>query len=144
MMYDSKNNIKNRLKVYWNGWPWEWFLSVSLKDKYYEHVLKGFRIELQKEEKLQVAYVGLYVFYPQPHLHLLMLGQNRFGKRLADVNPKRWEREWGEITKRSAMIQNIYDQEGVISYMVEQNMPNQQHWEVTPYNGNLLKRMKIK
>jgi len=146
MEYDFKSRDRNRnsLKDYWNRWPWEWFLTARLNNQYYGLILKRFRIALQKDEHLQIAYVGLYVSYPQPHLHILMLGQNREGKSLSSVDSKSWEREWQKITHNTAIIESIYDQEGVVSYMVIHNTPNNHHEELMPYNRKLLKRMKIK
>jgi len=143
-MIDYKNNLKDSLEQYLNTWPWEWFLAARLKNQYYGLILKQFRIALQKDEHLQIAYVGIYVSYPQPHLHMLMLGQNKKGKSLSKVDSKCWEREWQNITHNTAIIENIYDQERVVSYMVKYNMPTHHHEELVPYNTKLLKRTKIK
>ena len=146
MKYDfnNKNKYKSSLKTYWNRWPWEWFLTARLKNQYYGLILKEFRIALQKHENLQIAYMGLYVSYPHPHLHILILGQNKNGKCLADVDPKHGEREWQDITHRSADIENIYDQERVIGYMTDKNMPENHHEKLVAYNIKLLKRMEVK
>jgi len=142
--FNNKNKFKDALESYWNRWPWEWFLTARLKNKHYGLILKEFRIALQKDEHLQIAYMGLYVSNPQPHLHLVMLGQNRDGKCLASADSSYWEKQWQKMTHTTALIENIYDQEGVVSYMVKFNMPDNHHEELVPYNEKLLKRTQIK
>jgi len=145
MNYDfNDTNTKNEaLEGYWNQWPWEWFFTARIKNHHYGLLLKRFRVALQKDEHLQIAYVGVYVSFPHPHLHILMLGKSKNGKRLAEVDSSHWEKQLQDITHNTVIIENIYDQEGVVSYMVRYNMPAHRHEALVPYNKKLLKRMKV-
>lgn len=63
--------------------------------KYAKIDVTEWRMELIEEEKIQVAYIGvIYTTESQTHIHLLMLGKNRFGKRLSDVDASKWAKRW--------------------------------------------------
>jgi hypothetical protein len=125
-------------KKYLEDWPWEWFgtftFSWIVKPEDAERMLKRWRIRLCKEEKIQVAYLGVLNSKGRPHLHLLMLGRNRVGKTLLTADIHRAERSWCS----GAKIEPIYKKAGAIGYIVDQNMPHHHYHMVGPYNSKLL------
>lgn len=63
--------------------------------KYAHEQLNKWRITLIHEERIQVAYIGvIYSSDTQTHMHILMLGKNRHGKTLSDVDCRKWARRW--------------------------------------------------
>ena len=133
-----KNDVLKGYESYWNGWEWEWFVTLNLKNNEYSQSLKYFTISLCITENIQVAYDGVLVNGPQPHLHILMIGHNRFGKSLFDVTPHIWERRWLAVTHQEAKIIPVYDNAGVISYIVWQNMARYRHESLVAYNRKML------
>lgn len=126
-----------------NSWEWEWFVTLNLKSGEYSQLLKSFIIRLCITEKIQICHMGVLVYYPQHHLHLLMKGRNRSGKCLHDVSPSIWERVWSSMTHQQSVIAPIYDKAGVISYVVKKNMGYVHHEKLPPYNMKFLKQSKI-
>jgi hypothetical protein len=128
--------------------PFEWWVTVSYKDlpegttvksEYAKVKLKVWIRKLIKEERLQIAYFGVINKVNRIHLHLLILGRNRFGKTLLDVSPSKWEKEW----KAMAKISPIYDLAGVSKYF-ERNtiLWDNTLSEVIDFNSRLLKNVQ--
>jgi len=140
----NEETLANSQILFWVEWPWEWFLTLRVGNQRYDRLLKKYRIDLAVSEGIQLAYWGVFVHYPNPHLHIMMLGRNRAGKVLSDVDMQKWEREWGGITHETAKIEPVYEAKGVLEYIVKINMGYAPHEELIPYNTKLLKRLKIK
>jgi len=135
--------LQNEFKIYFNQWPWEWFLSLNLERGEADSLIRRYARELGLSEKLQIACQGVASFIPQRHIHLMALGRNRHGKTLIDCNVHDAERLWGRLTKKSAFIKPVYDS-GAVGYIVDQNMPKERYEMVMPYNKKLLEKCKIR
>lgn len=139
----NKNDYKKQLKKLFLLWEWEWFASFNFNENQFnvsiDHtykMLKDWIIPLCKEEKIQIAYMGLFVNYPMPHIHLLLYGINRYGKTLNNVDKHLWEGKW----RGDASIKNVDYNEGVIQYITERNTYNNNFELIQPYNNKLLKK----
>lgn len=122
---------------------WEWFCSLNLQSgsdyPTAESTLKNWRINMGVKNHILIAYMGVYNTIPQPHIHLMALGkQNRFGETLLDLSPKSWEAAWSGLTKSTAVIEPIYEREGVASYIANKNLPWERSELIQPYNKRLL------
>ena len=127
---------------------WEWFCSLNLPHgadyARAESKLKVWRIKMGINDHILIAYMGVFNRVPQPHIHLLLSGKrNRFGQRLLDLNPKGWEVAWSGLTKSQAVIEPIYEREGVASYIAKKNLPWGRSELIQPYNNRLLKKAMI-
>jgi hypothetical protein len=69
-------------------------------------------------------------------MHLFMLGRNKYGNTLLSKNLKIWEMWWPE----NARIEEIYEQEGAIEYVIRKNMPDGQYELLIPYGVKHLKK----
>ena len=100
----------------------------------------GWTRTLCTEEELQIAYYFVCVYSGNfIHLHLLMLGRNKYGKTLADVPHKGWEWEWPFL----AQIDIPRELEGVSKYVAGHLYKNVlDHVEIDCYNTKLLKKLK--
>lgn len=127
-------------EAYLNEFPWEWWLSLSIGVRDYTQVLKGFMFQLQKREKLQLAYIGLFSRSPCFHIHVLAMGMNRRGETLYGLDAAVWKKEWRELTHYSADIRPVYS-DGVYGYLVE-HMKGDSYELVGPYNKKLLRRRR--
>jgi hypothetical protein len=88
--------------------------------------------------------MGVYNTIPQPHIHLVALGkQNRFNQTLLTLNHKNWEIAWSDLTKCQAVIEPIYEREGVANYIANKNLPWDRSELIQPYNNRLLKKAMI-
>ena len=78
----------------------------------------------------------------QAHVHLLMLGKNRFGKTLLDVNGHKWEKEWRH---GMATMEPIRSEVGA-DYYIQSHMAanNPDSWEVLLFNQQLLRQLRHK
>jgi len=136
--YHETDKYRLYLEHWLHRYPWEWFLSLGLENGNYERPLRRFFRDLQKKEKIQVAYTGVYNALPSPHLHILALGySNKTRKRLAHVNTWIWEWSWRGITQKSSDIQRVTS-DGAAGYIAFQNTPQSNFELVTPYNRKLL------
>jgi len=127
---------------------WEWFCSLNLQSgsdyPMAESKLKAWRINMGIKDRMLIAYMGVYNTVPQPHIHLLALGKrNRFDQTLLDLNPKSWEAAWSGLTKSQAVIEPIYEREGVASYIAKKNLPWGRSELIHPYNNRLLKKAML-
>ena len=140
---EYREAYKEDCKNFLNEWQWQWFLSLNLKWKNYTGTLKRFLSDLQSQESIQVAYQGIANLKGEPyHLHLLMLGQNKQGKTLSEVDRNKWTRVWGRKAHKSDRIDELPtadDQRRAISYMIDRNTPRGGH-EFVDYNKKLLAR----
>ena len=136
-----------RFKGHWPKYlvqfPFEWWISLTFRDliknEFAKKKLKIWSRKLIKEERLQIAYFCVINEVNRIHLHLLMLGRNRFGKTLLDVSAAKWEKAW----KAEAKISLIYDLAGVSEYY-ERNtiLWDNTLSEVIDFNRRLLKRVQ--
>ncbi len=139
----SRKKEKEAYDSFFKGYNWQWFCTFNLPTSSVpeaESYLKQWRISLCTEESMQVAYKGAVILYPQPHIHILMFGCNKHGKGLRDVKRYKWKRRMEKITKKGCDISDVYLRDGVIDYIIRQNILSHKYELVTPYNGNLLKR----
>ncbi len=129
-------------------YAWEWFFSLNLLNgpdcSIAESILKSYRIKMGFKDHIQISYMGVFNALPQPHIHLLALGKsNRFDQTLLNLNPKDWEAGWSEITKCHAVIEPIYEREGVASYISGKNLPWEKSELIQPYNVRLLQKAMV-
>jgi hypothetical protein len=141
--YKRRMKFKAEMKKFWNQYPWEWFVSLNFKRSvssaaFAEKVLKNWRIELQREESIQIACDGVLSLSSNPHLHLVLFGRSRTGRTLLSLNPKKWERKW----LGDAKIKEVYSS-GAVGYMVDQNMSEGWYESIMPYGMKHLKKHKL-
>jgi hypothetical protein len=127
---------------------WEWFCSLNLQSgsdyPMAESKLKAWRIKMGIKDHMLIAYMGAFNTIDNPHIHLLLWGKrNRFGQTLLDLNPKGWEAAWSGLTKSQAVIEPIYEREGVASYIAKKNLPWDKSELIEPYNKRLLEKAMI-
>ena len=136
------SNTKEAWKTYLDQWRWEWWMTLTTNTRYnYSGILKRYMIDLQKEERLQVAYIGLFVCKGGNHFHLLALGRNRHGKSLLECDPSKWERHWGALAKSSSRILELREPDEQLSRVAyirnDKNTPEGFYHELD-YNLKLL------
>jgi len=138
--------LKGGYGHFFNCWEWEWFCSLPLVLNNYsiaEKKLKVWRRDLAKGEHIQVASMGVYTIVPMPHIHLLAFGKNKLGKTLYDVDTATWEDHWAHLTKRRAVIEEIFDSGGAVHYVSHLNTPPDRSEMLQSYNKHLLNKRKI-
>jgi hypothetical protein len=138
----KKMFLKNELASFFNRYPWEWFASLSLGGEqrpahFAERNLKRWRTRMAIQFKIQIASMGVINHKPYTHIHLFMLGKNKYGDTLLSKNREIWERWWPEDAK----IEVIHQQEGAIDYVIRKNMPDDQYELLLPYGLKHLKRI---
>jgi len=127
---------------------WEWFCTLNLPSRTdcvsAESKLKDWRINMGIKDRMLIAYMGVFNTINNPHIHLLLWGKrNRFGQTLLDLNPKSWEAAWSGLTKSQAVIEPIYQREGVVNYIAYKNLPWDKSELIQPYNSRLLKKAML-
>lgn len=148
--WEKVEKLKRANESYFNSWEWNWFCTLNLDDANQakaEDLLKKWRRTEAKRCHMQFACMGVYNTLPQPHVHLVALGKNRFGDSLLMVDHEEWEAAWNRLTHLDAKIIPIWDdeaQEQIVSYIVKGNMPSGCSDLVWAYNGKLLKQSKIR
>jgi hypothetical protein len=146
-LYQKKKTRKEKLRdanhKFLLKYNWEWFCSLNLQAgsdyPMAESKLKAWRINVAIHNHILIAYMGVFNRVPQPHIHLLLSSKrNRFGQTLLDLKPKSWEAAWSDLTKCQAVIEPIYEREGVASYIANKNLPWDKSELIQPYNKRLL------
>ena len=144
-----KQTIKYRREIcnFLGQYDYEWFCSLNLPDYNVvngEKHLKKWRISMQVKDNIQISYLGVIVVskVTGPHIHLLMCGKNKDGDTLLNRNPKLWEDEWSDITKKDSWIEIVND-ENVVKYLSQSgNTPINNFELVQPYNKKFLVKHK--
>ena len=96
------------------------------------------------KDHMLIAYMGAFNTIDNPHIHLLLWGKrNRFGQTLLDLNPKGWDAALSGLTKSQAVIEPIYEREGVASYIAKKNLPWGKSELIQPYNKRLLEKARV-
>jgi len=147
-LYQRVKKLKQANQEFLLRYNWEWFCSLNLQSgsdyPMAESKLKDWRIKMCIKDHILIAYMGGFNTINNPHIHLLLWGKrNRFGQTLLDLNPKGWEAAWSGLTKCQAVIEPIYEREGVASYIANKNLPWDKSELIQPYNKRLLKKAML-
>ncbi len=146
------------------NYKWQWFCTLNLKQgsdySMAESKLKKWRINVGINNHILIAYMGVYNTVPQPHIHLLVVVKNRHKKTLLNFNHNNWEKAWSDLTQCQAVIEPVYEREGVANYIAKKNLPRNiseftqrnnkrifkevQSELIQPYNKRLLRKAMIR
>jgi len=142
-LYQMVEALGEANQEFLSKYNWEWFCSLNLQSgsdyPRAESTLKNWRVKKSIEDHILIAYMGVFNRVPQSHIHLLLSSKrNRFGQTLLDLSPKSWEVAWSGLTKCQAVIEPIYEREGVASYIANKNLPWERSELIQPYNKRLL------
>jgi hypothetical protein len=149
-LWESIQELGEGTDYHFNGWVWEWFCTFNLGNVNHsegERYLRRWRRKMAKKHRIQIASVGVYNTIPQSHIHMLMLGRDKYGASLHVVNHREGEAYWSRLTRCSAKIIPIFDdevQDTIVSYIVRKNMPWRRSEMLWEYNGNLLQKERVK
>lgn len=152
---DVKNSIiikKIRSAIYndFMTHQFEFYATLNLPssdETYAEKLLRKWRGIMSTKDKIRIAYKGVIVLskVKGPHIHLLMLGRNKHNQTLLDLNEIDWQKCWGKIAHKSAVIKKIdnqIDREIVASYMSsDRNIIPDQYMLARHFNNRLLTRL---
>ncbi len=132
------------LKFYLQEFGFEWFCTLNIERKLkirnvdeVDKILRRWTIKMSIQDHIQVAYMGLLNRVPHDHVHLLMLGKNRYGHTLLDKKRSDWEHAYKKMSKNTAEIKRVRDM-GASSYIADHNTPLDRFEMVMPYNRKLL------
>ena len=102
--YQSKriDNYRHQLSEYFQQYDFQWFVTLNLHRYDVEDcevLLKDWNRKMYLQDHIQTSYVGVIVCSPYKgnHVHLLMVGKNRYDETLFDRDKSMWEREWDYI-----------------------------------------------
>lgn len=140
-------NYKHQLKEWLSEYDFTHAITLSslnatTKTAVIDERLSKWARGLEKQAKMQIGYIGVFNKIPYPHCHILVAGGNYQGNTLFDILDDIWDqmqRAWHGSVK----IQSIYDQQGIVSYDIDQNMPTGQSELLTPYNATVLRKIQI-
>ena len=137
------------LVQYLTSYPWQaWFTGSGEPDSTCGHLDKlvgRWRSHLAHLSGLQVAAIGVFNPVPQPHVHVLLLGRNKYGKTLADISaPLREQMDdvWEWMSFRPGRLAVLDNPEGVVNYIVGKNIIDKPSTILSPRGIKLLKRIK--
>jgi hypothetical protein len=135
--------------------PFQWWVTLSFKEFVSQDLAKerllSWTRKIARAEKIQVAYIAVVSEEPRCHWHLLMLGQNRWGKTLNAVSMERWAKEWWRVNcgqsigwNDGARILPVYEISGVARYLIKHLKPDKlQVSDLVPYNKRLLRKCNL-
>ena len=135
--------IKNEYALFFAQWPFQWWATLSFRIPVNQYtarkeLLKWTR-KLCVKERMQIAYVAVFNELHRSHLHVVMLGRNRFGQTLKDVSEEDWCKHWGA----NALIKPVNNLMGASCYLSQNvTLQNTDKWDLLFYNRKLLKKCK--
>jgi hypothetical protein len=137
--------IKDEWALYFTKWPWEWWVTLTFKDTVDQELARKRLLDWTRQicvrEKLQLAYMAVYNQRNRGHLHLLMLGRNRYGRTLRDISIEECNEDWDD----NSLIKPIYNIYGLGSYLSKNLvLRNSDLSDIVLYNKKLLKKCEIK
>ncbi len=138
-LWKRKDQLDDAIIKFLLRYEWEWFCSLPLKwgtdCPMAESLLKTWRTNMCiHQDHILITYMGVFNMINNPHIHLLVWGKgNQKGQTLLDLNPKDWEKEWLRLTKHEAVIEPIYDREGIAEYITKKNLPWGKSELIRPY-----------
>lgn len=137
--------------------PFQWFASLTFKVPVIKELarerLREWTRKICRGEEIQVAYIAVVKEEEtRCHWHLLMIGQNRWGKTLHKVSIERWAREWWKVNcgetiswNDGARIEPVYEITGVSRYLIDHLIPNPPSLSALLfYNKRLLMKCRSK
>ena len=133
------------------GVEWQMMISGCIdadKNKTLERIdglVARYRVMVAKQTRLQIGAIGALVDYKGLHVHLLMIGQNRFGNILRDLDAdqvRELQRTWYGLFGGTCRYSSIYDLEGVKRYVIGENLVNKWSTVLTPVGISLLRKIK--
>jgi hypothetical protein len=139
--YTDQVNTPEHYTQFFHKWDWQWFTTLTFRSDLPTNEIHDLRLkwtrDLCTKENIQVAYFYALVLKDKhPHLHLLMIGSNKFGKTLFDVDLEKWTHAWPYIAHISVPDFNIK----VSGYLTKNIMSFTSEYDV--YNKKLLEKTK--
>ena len=110
-----------------------------------EGLVARYRTMVAKQIGLQIGAIGCLVNCDGLHVHLLLVGQNRFGNTLRDLDAdqvRELQRMWFGLLGGTCRYSSIYDLEGVKRYVIGENLVNKWATVLTPVGISLLRKTK--
>jgi hypothetical protein len=151
--YTDQINTPEHYTQFFHKWNWQWFTTLTFRsDLQTNSTALTFRSNLQTnsiddlrlkwtrdlctKENIQVAYFYALVYKDKhPHLHLLMIGSNKFGKTLFDIDLDKWTDAWPYIAHIFVPDSNIkvsgYFNKNIMSFNSDYDVYNKKLLEKT-------------
>ena len=133
------------------GVEWQMMISGCIdadKNKAFERIdglVARYRTMVAKQTGLQIGAIGALVDYKGLHVHLLLVGQNRFGNTLRDLDAdkvRELQRMWFGLLGGTCRYSSIFNLEGVKRYVIGENLVNKWSTVLTPVGISLLRKIK--
>lgn len=133
------------------GVEWQMMISGCIdadKNKTLERIdglVARYRVMVAKQTRLQIGAIGALVDYKGLHVHLLLVGQNRFGNTLRDLDAdkvRELQRMWFGLLGGTCRYSSIFNLEGVKRYVIGENLINKWSTVLTPVGISLLRKIK--
>lgn len=153
--------LQTELKQYLQSFSFEVAGTCTLKTEYttnesIDKALRRWCMRFQKVIGLQVGYMGIIPMgFERKHVHLLMVGQNRFGMSLQTrlepylATMRKGDKDipfydlppfWASLWSALSLLQPIYNLDGICRYIGVDNAVAGQYEMVSPYNHKLLSK----
>lgn len=146
--HSYRQTDKEDLAEYFSPYPWEaWFTGSGEPDATFDHLDKlvgRWRSHLAHLSGLQIAAVGVFNSFPQPHVHILLLGRNKYGKTLTGISTplrEKMDAAWESMSFRPGRLALLDSPAGAINYIVSKNIIDKPSIILGPRGIKMLKRM---
>ena len=100
-----------------------------------------------KKASLQIGLIGVLVSSNGLHAHLLLIGKNRYGLTLIDLDEEQadtLQRLWTGLLGGTCRLSKVYALEGVKEYIVNKNLINRYTAVLSPRGMPLLNKIRRK
>lgn len=100
-----------------------------------------------RKASLQIGLIGILVSSNGLHAHLLLIGKNRYGLTLVDLDEEQvdtLQRLWTGLLGGTCRLSKVYDLEGVKEYIVSKNLINRYATVLSPRGMPLLNKIRRK
>jgi hypothetical protein len=136
------------LQGYFNKTPWEIAFTGSadhgISLETLESIFGKWRSHAAKITGLRLSAMGILNKQGHPHVHCVLVGRNKKGRTLLDVDDDTIEslkKMWTTMARNSACIESVKDA-GWVRYLITQNLLYNPKAEVLkPFGVNLIKEL---
>lgn len=108
----KENRLKSEeIEEFVSSWvhhTWHWYCSMHLPKGYNkskaEKLILGWLADLLNNEEVDIYYKAVFDFGLNPDVHLVVIGSNKHGQTLLDIDTRKAEQLWVSITQQSSLV----------------------------------------
>jgi hypothetical protein len=136
MNQENNDHITYSAQLYdlLHRYNWQYFATLNVDERdpaKIEMKLNSWRAYIRKLQ-YDIGYLGLFNHEFNPHVHLLIVLNDKYPQRTNTIEDdiEKFAKKWNELSTRTAVIEKIYNIDGVCQYVAYQNTSPSKRFEI--------------